>query len=237
LDRARVLELLRQVSSNELSPEDAIRRLSMAPFESLDFATIDHHRALRQGYPEVVYGEGKNSQQVVAIAERILEHGRAALVTRTNEATRQALQARFPDAVLNDLARTVRIGAQAPTAQRPTLLIITAGTSDLPVAEEAAESAIAMGNSVARLNDVGVAGIHRLLAQGDARRFTLCRRRARSQPGHRRPHEYRLRRESRRAGGAIHDAELVRRGRDRCEHRQWLRGRCGGDQDPESGLT
>jgi NCAIR mutase (PurE)-related protein len=140
----------------------------MAPFESLDFATIDHHRALRQGYPEVVYGEGKNSQQVVAIAERILEHGRAALVTRTNEATRQALQARFPDAVLNDLARTVRIGAQAPTAQRPTLLIITAGTSDLPVAEEAAESAIAMGNSVARLNDVGVAGIHRLLAQGDA---------------------------------------------------------------------
>ena len=140
----------------------------MAPFESLDFATIDHHRALRQGYPEVIYGEGKNAQQVVAIAERIMEHGRAALVTRTDEVTRQALKTRFPDAVLNEVARTVRIGAQPPTVQRPTLLIITAGTSDLPVAEEAAESAIAMGNSVARLNDVGVAGIHRLLAQGDA---------------------------------------------------------------------
>ena len=140
----------------------------MAPFETLDFATVDHHRALRQGYPEVVYGEGKNPQQVVAITERIMEHGRAALVTRTDPGTRQAMLSRFPDAVANEVARTVRIGAQMPTAQRPTLLIITAGTSDLPVAEEAAESAIAMGNSVARLNDVGVAGLHRLLAQGDA---------------------------------------------------------------------
>ena len=167
MDRARALELLKQVSSGAITPEDAVRRLSMAPFESLDFATIDHHRALRQGYPEVVYGEGKNAQQVVAITERIMEHGRAALVTRTDPGTRQALQARFTDAVVNDVARTVRIGAQTPTVQRPTLLIITAGTSDLPVAEEAAESAIAMGNNVARLNDVGVAGIHRLLAQGD----------------------------------------------------------------------
>ena len=110
----------------------------------------------------------RRSLDVVAITERLMDHGRAALVTRTDAATRQALQSRFPDAVVNEVARTVRIGAQAPTVHRPTLLIITAGTSDLPVAEEAAESAIAMGNSVARLNDVGVAGIHRLLAQGDA---------------------------------------------------------------------
>ena len=140
----------------------------MAPFESLDFATVDHHRALRQGYPEVIYGEGKNPEQIVTIAERIMEHGRAALVTRTDPATRQALQSRFNDAVVNEVARTVRIGALSPAVHRPTLLIITAGTSDLPVAEEAAESAIAMGNHVARLNDVGVAGIHRLLAQGDS---------------------------------------------------------------------
>ena len=162
------MELLRSVASGSITPEDAVRRLSMAPFETLDFATVDHHRALRQGYPEVVYGEGKNPEQVVAITGRIMEHGRAALVTRTDPATRQALRSQFPDAVVNEVARTVRIGAQTPTVQRPTLLIITAGTSDLPVAEEAAESAIAMGNSVARLNDVGVAGIHRLLAQGDA---------------------------------------------------------------------
>ena len=160
--------MLQEVASGSVRPEDAIRRLSMAPFESLDFATVDHHRALRQGYPEVIYGEGKNPQQVVAITERLMEHGRAALVTRTDAETRQALQSRFPDAVVNEVARTVRIGAQTPTVQRSTLLIITAGTSDLPVAEEAAESAIAMGNNVARMNDVGVAGIHRLLAQGDA---------------------------------------------------------------------
>ena len=139
----------------------------MAPFEQLDFATIDHHRALRQGYPEVVYGEGKSPQQVVAITERIMEHGRSALVTRTDPPTRQAMRERFSDAVINDVARTVRLGTQTPTVNRGTILIVTAGTSDLPVAEEAAESALAMGNSIARLNDVGVAGIHRLLSQGD----------------------------------------------------------------------
>jgi pyridinium-3,5-biscarboxylic acid mononucleotide synthase len=168
VNRARVLELLHQVSSGAMAPEDAVRQLSMAPFESLDFATIDHHRALRQGYPEVVYGEGKSPQQVVAITERIMEHGRTALVTRTDGPTRQALVERFPDAVVNELARTARMGSSTPATGRATILIVTAGTSDLPVAEEAAESAIAMGNSVARLNDVGVAGIHRLLAQGDA---------------------------------------------------------------------
>jgi NCAIR mutase (PurE)-related protein len=151
-----------------MAPADAIRQLSMAPFESLDFATIDHHRALRQGYPEVVYGEGKNPGQVVAIAERLMEHGRSALVTRTDPSTRQALQSRFPEAIVNEVARTVRIGALPPTPDRGTILIITAGTSDLAVAEEAAESAMAMGNCVARLNDVGVAGIHRLLSQGEA---------------------------------------------------------------------
>jgi NCAIR mutase (PurE)-related protein len=168
VNRAQVLKLLTQVSSGALSPEDAVRRLSMAPFESLDFATVDHHRALRQGYPEVIYGEGKTPPQVVTIAERIVEHRLVALVTRTSDESRQALRERFPEAVVNDVARTVRIGTLTPAVQRGTILIITAGTSDLPVAEEAAESAIAMGNSVARLNDVGVAGIHRLLAHGDA---------------------------------------------------------------------
>lgn len=167
MNRARVLSMLEKVSSGELKPEDAIRQLSMAPFESLDFATVDHHRSIRQGYPEVVYGEGKTAGQIVVIAECVLDHGHAALVTRTDPVTRQALRERFPDAVVNELGRTVRIGNHTPHASRAMALIITAGTSDLPVAEEAAESALAMGNTVARLNDVGVAGIHRLLAQGD----------------------------------------------------------------------
>jgi NCAIR mutase (PurE)-related protein len=168
MDRARVFSLLKGVSSGAIAPDDAIRQLSMAPFESLDFATIDHHRALRQGYPEVIYGEGKRPAQVVMIAERIVAHGHPALVTRTDAETRQALRVRFPDALVNETGRTVRVGDVPPAPGRASILIITAGTSDMAVAEEAAESATAMGNTVARLNDVGVAGIHRLLSQGDA---------------------------------------------------------------------
>jgi NCAIR mutase (PurE)-related protein len=169
MNRARVLELLQQVASGELAPGDAIRQLSMVPFESLDFATIDHHRALRLGYPEVIYAEGKTPDQVVSIAERTLEHGGSALATRTDAATRQAMLDRLPDARANELGRTVRVGAVAEK-RRGTVLIITAGTSDIPVAEEAAESALAMGNVVGRLNDVGVAGLHRLLEATDVLR-------------------------------------------------------------------
>jgi NCAIR mutase (PurE)-related protein len=156
------------VSSGAIKPEDAVRQLSMAPFESLEFATIDHHRALRQGYPEVIYGEGKSPAQVVAIAERLIDRAHGVLVTRTDAVVRQALMNRFDGINVNELARTVRIGSSPPTEGQPSILIVTAGTSDLPVAEEAAESALAMGNDVERLNDVGVAGIHRLLAHGDA---------------------------------------------------------------------
>ena len=163
-----MLMLLQQVSKGEATPEEAVRKLSMAPFESLDFATIDHHRALRQGYPEVIYGEGKRPSQVVAIAERIIEHGHPVLVTRADGETRQALHVRFSAAVVNELGRTVRIGEPSPASRRASVLIVTAGTSDLPVAEEAAESAVSMGATVNRLNDVGVAGIHRLLSNGKA---------------------------------------------------------------------
>lgn len=166
MDRARVLDLLQRVASGDVAPDAAIRQLSMAPLESLDFATVDHHRALRHGYPEVIYAEGKTPSQVVAIAERTVAHGGGALATRADAATRQALVARFPLAVANDVARTVRVGPVAVKG-KGTVLIITAGTSDLPVAEEAAESALAMGNVVGRLNDVGVAGIHRLLSNGE----------------------------------------------------------------------
>jgi NCAIR mutase (PurE)-related protein len=167
LDRARALELLRRVAAGEVAPDAALGQLALTPIESLGFATIDHHRALRQGHPEVVYAEGKTPHQVTTIAERIRAHGGNVLVTRTDEATRAALSSRFPDAVVNAAGRTVRIGAPAANGQG-TILIVTAGTSDLPVAEEAAESVVSMGGTVARLNDVGVAGLHRLLSQGEA---------------------------------------------------------------------
>lgn len=167
--RERVRDLLGKVADGTLPVADALDRLSHAPVEELDFATIDHNRALRQGYPEVIYCPGKTVDQIVAIAERIAERGDGFLATRAEPEVRAALGARFPSAQLNDLGRTVWLQSEHP-APRGTgdVLIVTAGTSDLPVAEEAAVTAGALGNSVKRLTDVGVAGIHRLLSRAEA---------------------------------------------------------------------
>ena len=164
--RDRVQALLRQVAEGSLAVDAAVDSLSFDAVESLPFASIDHHRALRQGYPEVVYAPGKTSEQVVAIAERLAERGDGFLVTRAAIEVQALLAQRFPSASVNAVARTVHLaGAVPPAAGRGTVLIITAGTSDLPVAEEAAVTAAAVGNTVERLTDVGVAGIHRLLAR------------------------------------------------------------------------
>jgi hypothetical protein len=167
----RVLALLRQVAEGTTAPADALERLAQPPIEELPFATIDHHRALRQGYPEVIFGGGKTPEQVVAIAERIVARGNGVLVTRADEATRAELAARIPTVQLNAVARTAFVAPDEPPPQGTgTILIVTAGTSDLPVAEEAAVTATALGNCVERMTDVGVAGIHRLLANGEALR-------------------------------------------------------------------
>lgn len=166
--REQVAELLQQVAQGELDVARALTRLSLPDVESLPFATIDHHRALRQGYPEVIFGSGKTPEQIVAIAERLVEHGDGFLATRVEPPARAALRARFADVEINELGRTAYQEPRAPApAGRGTVLIITAGTSDLPVAEEAAVTARALGNSVQRLTDVGVAGLHRLLARAD----------------------------------------------------------------------
>ncbi len=167
MNRQRVLALLERVAAGAMTPGAAADALSLAPSESLGFATIDHHRALRQGYPEVIFAPGKTVDQVVTIAERIEERGDGCFVTRAESQVRSALLARFPRARVNDVGRTVLVagppggGSGAGSGQ---VLIVTAGTSDLPVAEEAAETALAVGCTIARLTDVGVAGIHRLLA-------------------------------------------------------------------------
>lgn len=167
--RERILALLHQVEKGAVSADEALRKLTLEPFESLEFATIDHHRSLRQGFPEVVFGEGKTPHQVVSIAERIVARSGAVLVTRARPEVSEAMVARFSTARVNELGRTVHVPSPAPVRRaQGTVLIVTAGTSDLPVAEEAAETALAMGAVVARLNDVGVAGLHRLLAQLDA---------------------------------------------------------------------
>lgn len=168
--RERVFELLTQVASGQLDAAQALSLLSLPETESLQFATIDHHRALRQGYPEVIFGAGKPTEHIVAIAERIAGRGDGFLATRVEQAAHAPLLSRFPALEINELGRTAYLAPSPdapPPAGRGKILIITAGTSDLPVAEEAAVTAKALGNSVERLTDVGVAGIHRLLSQSD----------------------------------------------------------------------
>ena len=164
--RERVRDLLAQVAAGSLPVDRALESLALDPTESLGFATIDHHRALRQGFPEVVYGGGKTVEQVVAIATRIAERGDGVLVTRVeSDAVRPLIDA-IPGMEHNSLARTAFARPSvAPAAAKSSVLIVTAGTSDLPVAEEAAVTADAMGCRTDRLTDVGVAGIHRLLSR------------------------------------------------------------------------
>ena len=164
--RERVRALLDAVAAGTVPPCAALDVLDREPLESLPFATIDHHRALRQGYPEVILAQGKTPGQVVAIAERLVERGDGFLATRADGATRTLLLEAIPGSEANDLGRTVY---RAPAEPSPPLggrvLIVTAGTGDLPVAEEAAVTAAAFGCRTDRLTDVGVAGIHRLLGR------------------------------------------------------------------------
>ena len=160
--------LLADVAAGRLAPKAALERLRHLPFEDLQFARIDHHRALRQGHPEVVFCEGKTADQVVAICERLEAATGTFLGTRANEALAARLKARFPRMVWNPLARTVHQPASGKAPARTgTILVVCAGTSDLPVAEEAAVVAEAFGHPVERLTDVGVAGLHRLLAAAE----------------------------------------------------------------------
>jgi pyridinium-3,5-biscarboxylic acid mononucleotide synthase len=163
--------LLAGVRAGVVTPEAAQERilqfLRQAPFEDLGFARVDHHRALRQGCPEVVFGPGKTPAQVAAIAERIVAAGHSLLVTRTDRAAYNAVVARVPEANFHEVARTITLALGEIPPGRGTILIAAAGTADLPVAEEAAVCAELMGNSVDRLYDVGVAGLHRLLAAHD----------------------------------------------------------------------
>ena len=166
--RAEQLErLLAEVAAGRLAPAAAVERLRHLPFEDLEFARVDHHRAIRQGQPEVVFCEGKTIDQVVGICERLAAATGSFVGTRCSEAQGQALRERFPGTVWHPLARVAVYRADATTraAGRGTILVISAGTSDLPVAEEAAVVAEAFGHPVGRLADVGVAGLHRLLAE------------------------------------------------------------------------
>ena len=162
MDEERLRELLRSVSDGSLSADEALERLRHLPYEDLGFAEIDHHRALRKGFPEVILGEGKTSEQVAAIAERLAAQSDRLLITRVDVDTYRTVKQRLPDATYHPTARAVTLD-RGKEARRPVVAVLCAGTSDLPVAEEAAVTAELMGSAVDRMYDVGVAGIHRLL--------------------------------------------------------------------------
>jgi pyridinium-3,5-biscarboxylic acid mononucleotide synthase len=162
-------ELLEHVQTGVETPESAQHRilqyLRQAPFEDLSFARVDHHRELRQGFPEVIFGLGKTPEQIARIASRIVAAGHTLLVTRTDASGYAAVSREIPDATFHPVARTITRPGGAIPPGKGTILVAAAGTADLPVAEEAAVCAEIMGNTVDRLFDVGVAGIHRLLAE------------------------------------------------------------------------
>jgi NCAIR mutase (PurE)-related protein len=161
--------LFAAVRDGVLDPLTAARQaeaILASPIENLDFARVDHSRSRRQGFPEVVFGQGKTPPQIAAISDAIVRRGHSLLVTRTDAAAYEAVVALIPDAIFHSRARIIERRATVERG-RGTVLVAAAGTSDLPVAEEAAVSAEVMGNDVDRLFDVGVAGLHRLLAEHD----------------------------------------------------------------------
>lgn len=163
-----VKALLDDMKHGTTTLEDAMRALSRAPVEDMGFAQLDIHRELRQGIPEAIYAEGKTTEQVVAIARRMVEATTSAvLATRASDEVAKALLDEFPDAEHHPMARLVVVRAQQGLHVTGAITVVTAGTSDLAVAEEAAITASSLGAEIERINDVGVAGIHRLLAVQD----------------------------------------------------------------------
>jgi NCAIR mutase (PurE)-related protein len=162
MDEQRLRQMLEALQDGALSVDDAFGRLRDLPYEDLGYASVDHHRALRTGFPEVVLGLGKTPEQIASIAERLAVESDRVLVTRAGLDAYAALKERLPDAVYYPNAQAITV-ERGRHPRRPGVAVCCAGTSDIPVAEEAAVTAEIMGSAVDRMYDVGVAGIHRLL--------------------------------------------------------------------------
>lgn len=157
---------LEEFRAGRLSLEDTLENFRNLPYEDLDYAKIDHHRAVRQGFPEVVFAEGKTPAQVAGIMERLCSCNGSVLATRAGQEAYEAVRKVVPDAIYYAVPRMIVVQREvSPPDAQHVILVMTAGTSDIPVAEEAALTAEIMGNRVQRVFDVGVAGLHRLLAQ------------------------------------------------------------------------
>ena len=178
MDPAAIEALLNEVRAGRVDVDEAMTKLRDLPFEEMGFAKLDHHRALRTGMPEVIFAAGKTVDQVAAIFAHMAKAGGNVLATRASREAYDAVKAVEPRAVYHERARAITLEQTAAVPGKGMVAVVCAGTSDLPVAEEAAVTARIMGNEVDLIADVGVAGIHRLLAQGDvlkkARVLIVC---------------------------------------------------------------
>jgi NCAIR mutase (PurE)-related protein len=173
LNSESIRKLFEQVRAGKISPDEAVQRLRHLPFEDLGFAKVDHHRALRVGTPEVIFGQGKTPTQLAQIFSRLAKHDGNLLATRASKEQFAAVKKKVRGAKYHELARALVLQRDKKKYGKGIIAVVSAGTSDIPVAEEAVVTAEIMGNEVEHLYDVGVAGIHRLLAN----RGTLTRAR------------------------------------------------------------
>jgi pyridinium-3,5-biscarboxylic acid mononucleotide synthase len=178
MNKEALKKLFAEVRAGKISPDDAVARVRHMPFEDLGFAKVDHHRALRNGMPEVILAQGKTAAQVAKIFARLAKHGGNVLATRASAEQYNAVKKLTRKAEYHELARAIVLQRDDKTYGKGKVVVVSAGTSDIPVAEEALVTAQVMGNDVAHLYDVGVAGIHRLLANRssltDARVVIVC---------------------------------------------------------------
>ncbi len=158
-------QLLEDVKNNKVEVEKAVNELKNLPFEDLGFAVLDHHRALRKGFPEVIFCQGKTVDQIAQIFNKLCDGQRSVLGTRAAPEAYEAVKTIYPDAEYSQVARTIVVKRGDKPPEKGNILVMSAGTADMPVAEEAAITAEIMGNTVQKAYDVGVAGIHRLLAK------------------------------------------------------------------------
>ena len=178
MDQDQLRKLLEDVRGGATGVDAALERLRHMPFEDLGFAKVDHHRAIRQGMPEVVFGKGKTPEQITEIARRLLERSQNVLITRAEEDAADRLRTLYPEAEYFPLSKALRVWRDRTVHGKGTLAVVCAGTSDLFVAEEAQVTAEVMGNRVDAIHDIGVAGIHRLMSNRErltqARVIVVC---------------------------------------------------------------
>lgn len=163
--KSQLQDVLNKVHQGKLSPKEALRILKDYPYQDLGFAKIDHHRELRKGFPEIIFGLGKTDDQILKIAQEIIKKGSNLLVTKVGTGVFENLKRKIPGARYNSLAKAIYLKQQKPIPGKGEIVIMTAGTSDIPVAEEAAVTCDILGNETDKIYDVGVAGLHRLFGE------------------------------------------------------------------------